>query len=164
MESAPKRTSAGGGSAGDRLSALPDDLLHHVLSLVLAQQDVQTTVLSKRWPGLWCSVPGIDLDINDFPDGSMEERWRKMRLVSATADRLPDVDRLILIAFGGSSFRRATNIFQFCNLSSCHLKNLELVNVSLHRSFTQTQQLRSDCPVPWKICFLSDVTISLIRV
>lgn len=155
MESAPKRTRTGGGSAGDRLSALPDDLLHHVLSLVLAQQDVQTTLLSK---------PGIHLDINDFPDGSMEERWRKMRLVSAKADRLPDVDRPMLIAFGGSSFRRATNIFQFCNLSSCHLKNLELVNVSLHRSFTQTQQLRSDCPVPWKICFLSDVTISLIRV
>lgn len=42
IESAPKRTRAGGGSAGDRLSALPDDLLHHVLSLVLAKQDVQT--------------------------------------------------------------------------------------------------------------------------
>ena len=36
-------------------------------------------------------VPGNG--INDFPDGSKE-------LVSAKADCLPDVDRLMLIAFG----------------------------------------------------------------
>ena len=81
---APKRASAGGGSAPDRLSALPDELLHRVLSFLPSRQAVKTTVLSKRWIDLWRSGPAIDLNINDFEwrstdAGHFEEvMWRKM--------------------------------------------------------------------------------------
>ncbi|CAL5067929.1 unnamed protein product [Urochloa decumbens] len=62
-----KRARAGGGSGRDRLSALPDELLHRVLSFLPSQQVVRTTVLSKRWTDLWRSVPCIDLDFWNFP-------------------------------------------------------------------------------------------------
>lgn len=68
MEAAAKRVRTGGGSAPDRLSALSDELLCHVLSFLPSRQAVQTTTLSKRWVDLWLSMPSINLDISDFPD------------------------------------------------------------------------------------------------
>ena len=74
---ASKRARAGGGSARDRLSALPDELLHRVLSFLPAQEVVRTTVLSKRWTDLWRSVPRIDLDFFSSLRGSRED-WAKI--------------------------------------------------------------------------------------
>ncbi|CAN6241677.1 unnamed protein product [Urochloa humidicola] len=61
MEAAAKQARAGGGSAPDQLSALPDELLHRVLSLLPSRQAVHTTVLSKRWIDLWRSMPALNL-------------------------------------------------------------------------------------------------------
>ncbi|KAK2977116.1 hypothetical protein RJ640_017640 [Escallonia rubra] len=43
----------------DRLSALPDSLLLHILSLLPTNQATQTASLSKRWLRLWHSVPSL---------------------------------------------------------------------------------------------------------
>jgi hypothetical protein len=51
METAEKRAHMGG-STDNRLSALQDDLLHHILSLLLCQWAMQMIVLSKRWTSL----------------------------------------------------------------------------------------------------------------
>ncbi|KAL6658251.1 hypothetical protein ACP70R_003837 [Stipagrostis hirtigluma subsp. patula] len=42
---------------GDRISALPDELLQHVLSFLTAQEAVRTCVLSRSWCHLWKSMP-----------------------------------------------------------------------------------------------------------
>ncbi|GJN04835.1 hypothetical protein PR202_ga22410 [Eleusine coracana subsp. coracana] len=52
----------------DRLSALPDSLLHTIMSYMKARQVVQTCVLSTRWKHLWRSVPCLDLDLGEFRD------------------------------------------------------------------------------------------------
>ncbi|KAK3119263.1 hypothetical protein QOZ80_9BG0716790 [Eleusine coracana subsp. coracana] len=57
-------------SEPDRLSALPDCLLHTIMSFLKARQVVQTCVLSTRWRHLWCSVPCLDIDIDEFNTGS----------------------------------------------------------------------------------------------
>ena len=59
----------GGSSAGDlddRLSALPDSLLHTIMSFLKARQAVQTCVLGTRWRHLWRSVPCLDVDLDEF--------------------------------------------------------------------------------------------------
>lgn len=56
-------SSAGG---ADRLSALPDCLLHAIMSSLKARQAVQTCVLSTRWRHLWRSVPCLDVDLDEF--------------------------------------------------------------------------------------------------
>ncbi|GJN27567.1 hypothetical protein PR202_gb15597 [Eleusine coracana subsp. coracana] len=50
----------------DRLSELPDQLLHHILSRLRSQQVVQTCVLSRRWQNVWRAAPVIDLNDLDF--------------------------------------------------------------------------------------------------
>nr|CAB3487121.1 unnamed protein product [Digitaria exilis] len=51
---------------GDRLSSLPDALLHTIMSFLPARQAVQTCVLSRRWEDLWCSMPCISIDQQEF--------------------------------------------------------------------------------------------------
>lgn len=67
----------GGDPDADRLSALPDALLHHIMSFLKAWEVVRTCVLSRRWRHLWASVPCVDLRVGqddydevpeDFPD------------------------------------------------------------------------------------------------
>ncbi|XP_047067908.1 MEIOTIC F-BOX protein MOF-like [Lolium rigidum] len=70
--------------AGDRLSDLPDGLLHTIMSFLPAPQVVQTSVLSRRWRDLWRSTPCISIEQPDFriTAGSQrherEEKWRKL--------------------------------------------------------------------------------------
>ncbi|XP_066340174.1 MEIOTIC F-BOX protein MOF-like isoform X2 [Miscanthus floridulus] len=67
------RASGDGGGGGrcsaagpDRLSSLPDCLLHTIMSFMKARQAVQTCVLSTRWRNLWRSVPCLDIDLAEF--------------------------------------------------------------------------------------------------
>nr|CAB3489464.1 unnamed protein product [Digitaria exilis] len=46
-------------SGGDRIGALPDEILHRVLSFLPAQQAVRTCVLSRRWLHLWKYATGL---------------------------------------------------------------------------------------------------------
>ncbi|KAG2641058.1 hypothetical protein PVAP13_2KG144900 [Panicum virgatum] len=76
--------SQGVGGAVDRLSALPIELIHTVLSFLPAPEVVRTCLLSQQWRSLWRSAPCIDLDDEDFGismmtihDGTLEEKWAK---------------------------------------------------------------------------------------
>lgn len=46
----------------DRISALPDALVYHILSFLPTTNVVRTTVLSKRWNKMWTSVTNLDFD------------------------------------------------------------------------------------------------------
>ncbi|XP_065872606.1 uncharacterized protein [Euphorbia lathyris] len=47
----------------DRISSLPDPLLHHILSFLLSTVDaIQTDILSKRWQNQWTHVPVLIFD------------------------------------------------------------------------------------------------------
>ncbi|XP_051182947.1 MEIOTIC F-BOX protein MOF isoform X2 [Lolium perenne] len=46
-------------SGVDRISALPEDVLHHVLHFLPAHDAVRTCVLARRWRSVWRSVPAL---------------------------------------------------------------------------------------------------------
>ncbi|CAN6228215.1 unnamed protein product [Urochloa humidicola] len=86
-----KRARAGCCSGRDRLSALPDELVHRVLSFLPAQEVVRTTVLSKRWTDLWRWVPFIDLNFWHFRRG-LEVDWAE------AGERMKDfTDNLLML-------------------------------------------------------------------
>ncbi|XP_055961805.1 F-box/LRR-repeat protein 25-like [Mercurialis annua] len=50
----------------DRLSELPDCLLHHIFSFADTADVVRTCVLSKRWSYFWISVPSLNFNFKNF--------------------------------------------------------------------------------------------------
>uniref|UniRef100_A0A0D9X599 F-box domain-containing protein n=1 Tax=Leersia perrieri TaxID=77586 RepID=A0A0D9X599_9ORYZ len=80
----------------DRLSDLPDALLHHVMSFLKAWEVVRTCVLSRRWRHLWASAPCVDLRVrHSGPDSEPPEELRdfvnrlfRRREASAPVDTL----------------------------------------------------------------------------
>uniref|UniRef100_A0A5B6ZJM5 F-box domain-containing protein n=2 Tax=Davidia involucrata TaxID=16924 RepID=A0A5B6ZJM5_DAVIN len=52
--------------AEDRLSNLPDALIHHIFSFIDTKFTVQTCVLSKRFKDLWTSLPNLNFDTHHF--------------------------------------------------------------------------------------------------
>lgn len=50
----------------DRISALSDALVRHILSFLPTIYAVWTSLLSSRWNNLWNSLPNVDFDDEDF--------------------------------------------------------------------------------------------------
>ncbi|GJN28194.1 hypothetical protein PR202_gb16291 [Eleusine coracana subsp. coracana] len=107
-------------SGADQLSALPEDVIHHVLSLLPAHEAVRTCVLARRWRHLWTSAPSIRVTgVKGWPD----------------ADRfLCFVDRLLTLHRGGSTVLSwefhldetdFDPFFNICNVTGkCHTSRL----------------------------------------
>ncbi|KAI3906714.1 hypothetical protein MKW92_005091, partial [Papaver armeniacum] len=74
----------------DRISELPDALIHHIFSFLEMKYVVQTSVLSRRWRYLWSSLPTIQVvDIPFIKAGDSYE---------VTFNRFINfVDRLLLL-------------------------------------------------------------------
>ncbi|XP_047073438.1 putative F-box/LRR-repeat protein At3g59170 [Lolium rigidum] len=53
-------------STDDRISALPDELLHHIMSFLTPRETVQTCVLSRRWQTTWVSARCLIIDSDQF--------------------------------------------------------------------------------------------------
>lgn len=53
------------------ISALPDEILHHVMSFLEIKETVQTSLLSKRWVNLWTSLPSLKFIPDDV--GTVDE-------------------------------------------------------------------------------------------
>ncbi|TKW08463.1 hypothetical protein SEVIR_6G029400v4 [Setaria viridis] len=99
MPKSPPRRRAGEEGPPDRLSALPDALLHRVLSSVKAWEVVRTCVLSRRWRHLWASAPCVDLRLRPGRadgDDAPEEFPRFVRRLFRHRDASAAVDTLRL--------------------------------------------------------------------
>ncbi|PON32563.1 F-box domain containing protein, partial [Trema orientale] len=52
----------------DRISTLPDPLIHHILSYVPTIYVVRMSILSRYWRRVWYSVPALHFCSTDHPD------------------------------------------------------------------------------------------------
>ncbi|KAF8714801.1 hypothetical protein HU200_027330 [Digitaria exilis] len=118
------------GSA-DLLSALPDALLHSIVSNLTSRQAVQTSALSRRWRELWRSAPCVDVD-SEEPIRSREQ-W----------DKLEDFTTNLLMHHIAPRPRH----FKLPPLGSTsdRLRRLHLFGVFLDGGFAE--HIRTRCPV-----------------
>lgn len=164
------RISSGSSSlAGDRLTSLPDCLIHHIMSFLKARQVVQTCVLSTRWRHLWRSVPCLDIDQDEFKAAGSNRITEKERddfedftdhLLIPNNISIALVDTLRLHVSGEYYRRRASArwirhgikysaqnpgiMHKESNLAFWRLKKLHLCGVYLDGSFMK--HVGSGCP------------------
>ncbi|KAK1385525.1 F-box domain-containing protein [Heracleum sosnowskyi] len=50
----------------DRVSSLPDDLIHHIMSFSDVSSAVQTSALSKRWKLIWTTLPFLNFIKDEY--------------------------------------------------------------------------------------------------
>nr|DAD35985.1 TPA_asm: hypothetical protein HUJ06_006625 [Nelumbo nucifera] len=61
------------GEGCDRISDLPESILHHILSFLPARYAVRTSILSRRWQHLWYYVSILDFDDDLLSDDGINE-------------------------------------------------------------------------------------------
>ncbi|KAJ3692250.1 hypothetical protein LUZ60_012600 [Juncus effusus] len=62
----------------DRLSNLPDTLLHRILPHFRAREAVQTCIWSKKWKNFWVSLPCLIIDMREFQtDATKKMKFNK---------------------------------------------------------------------------------------
>ncbi|CAN0909898.1 Putative F-box/LRR-repeat protein At5g02700 [Linum grandiflorum] len=82
----------------DRLSELPESILHHILSFVDTKSSVRTSVLSKKWTSVWKHVPILSFGRAEaLSDLHFEQQ----------------VDRVLSLRSDSSSIHRVTVDFGF---------------------------------------------------
>jgi hypothetical protein len=55
------------------------------MSFLTARQAVQTSVLSRRWAGLWCSMPRLEIDHREFKyeESDRVNNWERCETVES---------------------------------------------------------------------------------
>ncbi|XP_054814217.1 putative F-box/FBD/LRR-repeat protein At4g03220 isoform X1 [Prosopis cineraria] len=111
----------------DRLSDLPDALLHHILLLLPIKTIAQTSVLSKRWRSLWITYPDLDFTTLDSLLVSSIKHLEP-HLLTATQSRI--INQVLSIRDKNTDIRvlrfRATISFSLLN---CLIRNAIRQNV-----------------------------------
>ncbi|KAF0930935.1 hypothetical protein E2562_038013 [Oryza meyeriana var. granulata] len=180
MELGAKRKwsrASGSGLAVDRLSALPDCLLHVIMSFMKARQVVQTCALSKRWEHLWRTVPCLDIDQREFQKTgeSADKVWENFEDFTDNLMFRHEIARLDMFRLhvnDGYYWGRSASRWIRCSIkysakvpgiprlglsfSSWSLKRLQLSNVDLDDLFAK--HIRSRC------CSLEDLDLKRCRL
>ncbi|XP_026428086.1 putative F-box/LRR-repeat protein At3g58880 [Papaver somniferum] len=82
-------------AAKDRITDLPDSLLHHIHSFLHIVDSARTSILSKRWNYIWTTVP-----ILEFTNCANAKTEKFMDFVDGTLDRhnSSNVDKFSLVS------------------------------------------------------------------
>lgn len=109
------------GDGKDFISNLPDEILHHILSLLPAKDAVGTSILARRWKSLWIDLSAFNFD---RPTNQLFHLvHRLLKRSSRTAIRLR-------IAMDGSGVTVDRAKFQ-CFLYAAELDKVQELNISL---------------------------------
>uniref|UniRef100_A0ACD5X575 Uncharacterized protein n=1 Tax=Avena sativa TaxID=4498 RepID=A0ACD5X575_AVESA len=136
----------------DRISDLPEGVLHHLLSLMPAHDAVRTSVLARRWRHLWRSAPAIRFTtrgwsgsadrFNQFVDRVLLLRRHGAPLESCDFHLLPtevysdeflDANKRAVKRWIWRALRRQVRVLRFCHQFGAEfvLPNLTLVSQQL---------------------------------
>ncbi|XP_026431937.1 F-box/LRR-repeat protein At1g55660-like [Papaver somniferum] len=109
----------------DRISRLPDNLIHHIMSFMDTKYAVQTSVLSKRWIHVWKSPPFLNFDRWSFSVNKKDSfvmflfSYDKAKYVDIILPRsmsLPRLKMLFLYGLSISNVESSKRLFSSCTV------------------------------------------------
>ncbi|CAN0909895.1 Putative F-box/LRR-repeat protein At5g02700 [Linum grandiflorum] len=119
----------------DRISELPECILHHILSFVDTRSSVRTSVLSKRWTSVWKYVPALD-----FSRGKSRSFRRFERQVDRVLSLRSDSIGLIRVAADSITEERMKDVFErIMNYAASHGVQELSLRVNRYRALDVTR-------------------------
>ncbi|KAF7082884.1 hypothetical protein CFC21_086718 [Triticum aestivum] len=179
-----KRKSAPPVTATDHISALPDHMLHHLLSFLPVQAAVCTCVLGRRWRHLWRSTTGLRIvrlddddvfevkDLRKFMDHLIALRERtqldtvEIKFDQFDSDDVPYVNLWTRFAVMWKVQALTLHILEdgYLHLDNLHLVSQHLVTLDLHSVALQKAFLDfASCPA-LKELKMNDCEINADRI
>ncbi|GMN66627.1 hypothetical protein TIFTF001_035694 [Ficus carica] len=123
----------GGYQGPDRISRLPNEVAHHISSLLPEEDLARTSTLSKRWKSIWRTLPAVNFDENRFrhlgdPQCRQEFLYSMSRLIlSEDLDRAL-IKKIIVFAIHphDAGLDLLTNLFIDLSISKSKLLELDI--------------------------------------
>ncbi|KAJ9549860.1 hypothetical protein OSB04_022403, partial [Centaurea solstitialis] len=122
----------------DRLSSLPDELIHKILSCIDSKFAVQTCLLSSRWKLLWTTMPCLNFDcchfvsllkFARFVNHVLSHRNHEIEVISAKLDFYGAASQFFvrkIVNYVFSHNVQELTVFPLCLFSSQSLKHFTL--------------------------------------
>ena len=86
-----------GGEDGDRLSNLPEPIVHHIFSFLETIDVARVSAVSRKWRYLWLSIPYLNFNIQNIWSNPLE-RWS----LQTTNEKFKDFVNWVLLFQNGS--------------------------------------------------------------
>ncbi|CAL5010105.1 unnamed protein product [Urochloa decumbens] len=165
----PRSKRAKAMDAGDRISSLPDELRHRVLSFLPARDAARTCVLSPMWRQLWASALRLNVDAEGFTSQSSFIEFVNTLLLSRGCIPLnSNVEELGIDDYNQNDrygdMKNPIEFFfiQHCPFTSSYLKKLHLCYIYINNY--GLKKLFSGCPILEDLeminCEISDTEFS----
>ncbi|KAK1361495.1 hypothetical protein POM88_045969 [Heracleum sosnowskyi] len=157
----------------DRISKLPDDLIHRVMSLLDTRLAVQTSVLSKRWKYLWTTLPFLSFNgYNEhykeelrkfiyskfishvFSNRNHNSRILNLELCPSNGLNLRFVKKYVKYAISHDVERLHVISDRYCPLSMFRSNSLKELKLTME--FESIKVMESDC---WRLLYLTTLRL-----
>ncbi|KAF6170036.1 hypothetical protein GIB67_042841 [Kingdonia uniflora] len=144
------------GGGGDRISNLPNVVLHRIISMLPTKEEVATSLLTKQWKHLWISIS--NLEFWDSSHGISSDQVKQMK------DRNRKVDAQSLVSLNYTSLGSSEYSFpNLCSLvtASVNIKRREGRHV-YHKLYNWTTKFLKEISNA-KILTLADGTFEVMK-
>ncbi|XP_071734088.1 uncharacterized protein [Rutidosis leptorrhynchoides] len=107
----------------DRISNLPDEVIHRILSFLDLKDAMQSSALSKKWKLIWTLLPQLNLDSYKFSDMSHFDKFVKHVLLHRNHDK--EVSVLELRCMGAATHSSVASIVRYARFHNVRRLNIE---------------------------------------
>ncbi|KAF9594458.1 hypothetical protein IFM89_031060 [Coptis chinensis] len=141
---------------GDRISNLPDNIIHYILSLLPTKYAVGTSVLSNRWKCLWTGIHNLDFceQLSYSKSRARNNLLKRKQIFIDFVDRvlpLLDVSNIIKFSLKCREFDAAHIIRWITTAKKCNVEEL-LLTISLN------------CRYVFPLCLFTSESLKVLEI